>query len=311
MDISNLRSTVFSLNYIQEAQADTHKEEGHLSQSSTDDESHGIPDIGDYSFYDYVSMYFQRDRSRFFHNATVDELASFSSKIPIHALLCVERAKIQDVLEMERWILSILGVLNDPITVDSSESGGHLDARDVSRLLNLLFQLASRKDVIDEIFCFLVKESIDTPDSSIELKIYEVMFVLLSCYHPSFNFFNYLASYLYKKINNCDEVGVYSGYHGQIAGLALNSLFSLLDDSFVNADVMELKSRLSHALSCLDEVESVSLPPSFTGCTMKELLLLEKTAGVFLAHNIPLETTGLYDQQLPSKGIWNSRNTHD
>lgn len=214
MDITNLRSTVFSLNYIQEAQADAHKEEGRSSQSLNDTIIHGIPDIGDYSFYDFVSMYFQRDHSRFFHNATVDELASFSSKIPIHTLMCLERSKIQDVLEMERWILSILGVLNDPIVVDSSESGGHLDSRDVSRLLNLLFQLASRKDVIDEIFCFLVKESIDTPDSSIELKVYEVLFVLLSCYHPSYNFFNYLASYLYKKINNRDEVGVNCGSHG-------------------------------------------------------------------------------------------------
>lgn len=91
----------------------------------------------------------------------------------------------------------------------------------------------------------------------------------------------------------------------------MNSLFSLLDDSVVNADVKELKPRLSQALSSLDEVESVSLPSGFTGCSMKELLLLEKTSGVFLAHNIPLETTGFYDQQLPSKGIWNSRNTHD
>lgn len=169
---------------------------------------HCIPDIQDYSFTDFVSIYFQRERTRFFHNPTIEELASFSSKIPIRSLMCVEHSKLQDLLEMERWILSILGLLPDSVTEKSTNQWGRIDSNDFDRLLNLLYQLASQKDLLDEIFCFLVKESIDTPEFTMETKIYEVLFVLLQCFHPSYHFFNYLASYLYKKINNHDEVSI-------------------------------------------------------------------------------------------------------
>lgn len=210
-DITNLRNTVFSVNFIQETQNEIghHKEEIkqlNPTRLSTDVEYHSIPDIQEYSFYDFVTMYFQRDKTRFFHNASIEELASFSAKIPIHSLTCVDRSKLQDLLEMERWILSILGILNDNVTEESNEKWGHLDSNDSNRLLSLLYQLASRKDLVDEIFCFLVKESVDTPDSMIEMKVFEVLFVLLHCFLPSYHFFNYLACYFYKKIYNRDEV---------------------------------------------------------------------------------------------------------
>lgn len=57
------------------------------------------------------------------------------------------------------------------------------------------------------------------------------------------------------------------------------------------------------ALSCLEEVESVSLPLNGVGCSVKELFLLEKTASIFTSHSIPLDSSGLFDQVLPHKSI--------
>lgn len=174
--------------------------------SSITPDIHCIPDILNYSFYDFVSVYFQRDKARFFHTASVDELASFTSKIPIHSLTVLDHSKIQDALEIERWILSILGIIREAFTSENQECWSHLDSKDSSCLLKILFQLASRKDILDEIFCFLVKETIDPPDPLIEIKAFEILFVILHCFHPSYHFFNYLAGYLYKRIFSHDEV---------------------------------------------------------------------------------------------------------
>ena len=79
-------------------------------------------------------------------------------------------------------------------------------------------------------------------------------------------------------------------------------MFILLDESFVNADVLELKERLSEALSKLEAVEAVHLPASLIGCSIKELLLLEKTARLLTRYGIPLKTEGLFEQKPPSSG---------
>lgn len=78
------------------------------------------------------------------------------------------------------------------------------------------------------------------------------------------------------------------------------SLFTLLDDAFKSADVKELKDRLTIALSQLEEIESTYLPTNLIGCSVKELLLLEKTMSVFTKHGITLEMEGLLEQPLPA-----------
>ena len=201
-DIDKLRSTVFSISHYNKVQ----KDETPSKQVEVGRDIHCIPDIHDYSFYDFVSIYFHREKARFFHNPTIEEMASFSAKIPIRSLIHVEHSQLQDLLEMERWIMSILGLLPDSSVGQGTVQWGHMDSNDFDRLLNLLYQLASRKDLMDEIFCFLVKESIDTPDSVIEIKVYEVLYVILQCFRPSYHFFNYLAAYLLKKVNSHDEV---------------------------------------------------------------------------------------------------------
>ena len=211
-NITDLRNTIFSNNFIHETQNELMYQKEReteivlLTTLSSSTISHCIPDIHDYSFYDFVSMYFQRDKARFFHTASIDELASFTSKIPIHSLTLLDHSIIQDALEIERWILTILGIITDSFTTEKNETWGHLNSNDSTCLLKILFQLASRKDLLDEIFCFIVKETIDPPDPVIDIKAFEILFVLLHCYHPSYHFFNYLASYLYKRIHSHDEV---------------------------------------------------------------------------------------------------------
>lgn len=209
-NITDLRNTIFSNNFIHETQNELmyqkERETVVTLLSASTVTLHCIPDIHDYSFYDFVSMYFQRDKARFFHTASIDELASFTSKIPIHSLTLLDHSILQDALEIERWILTILGIIADSFTTENKETWGHLDSNDAACLLKILFQLASRKDLLDEVFCFLVKETIDPPEPLIDIKSFEILFVILHCYHPSYHFFNYLASYLYKRIYSHDEV---------------------------------------------------------------------------------------------------------
>ena len=71
------------------------------------------------------------------------------------------------------------------------------------------------------------------------------------------------------------------------------------------ADVKDLKYRLSKALEALEEIESNRLPQTVKGASMKQLLLLEKTARIFVSHCIPLEVDGIFDGVSPERSkIW-------
>ena len=165
-----------------------------------------IPDLEDYDFFDYANLYFHREKTRFFHHSSVAELGSFSAKIPVHSLQYVDRSRVPDVLEMERWVLAILGYYKDDISESDAVEFGHLSKKDEVRLQCILFKLCSMREVVDEIVCYLVKQSVDCPDALCELKLYEVLFVVVNCLHPSDHLFNYLVSYLHGKVYDEDEV---------------------------------------------------------------------------------------------------------
>ena len=67
------------------------------------------------------------------------------------------------------------------------------------------------------------------------------------------------------------------------------------------ADVKDLKPRLSKALGALEEIEMNRLPQTVRGASMKQLLLLERTARVCISHCIPLEVDGLFDGVSPER----------
>ena len=176
------------------------------SASTSTQVHHFIPNLEDYDFFDYVNLYFHREKTRFFHHSSVAELGSFSAKIPVHSLQYVDRSRVPDVLEMERWVLAILGCYKDDISEKDTVEFGHLSKKDELRLQYILFKLCSMREVVDEIVCYLIKQSIDCPDSLCELKLYEVLFVVVNCLHPTNHLFNYLVNHLHSKIYDEDEV---------------------------------------------------------------------------------------------------------
>lgn len=62
-----------------------------------------------------------------------------------------------------------------------------------------------------------------------------------------------------------------------------------------------MKDKLNTALEEIERNEITSLPSSLLGCSIPELLLIEKTAEIFTSHAIPLNTSGFYNQKLPLK----------
>ena len=173
-----------------------------------------IPDVLEYDFFDYIAVYFARERSRFFHHASAEELGSFSARIPLHSLQYVDRSRVQDVLEIERWVLAILGYYKDDVSETGPTSYGHLTKSDVVRLQSILYKLCSMREVIDEVVCYVMKESVDCSDALCELKAYEVLAAIVGCIHPTDHLFNYLVSYLYRKIYDKDEVSAEATRHG-------------------------------------------------------------------------------------------------
>ena len=111
------------------------------------------------------------------------------------------------MLEIERWVLAILGYYKDDVSETGPTGYGHLAKSDVIRLQSILYKLCSMREVIDEVMCYVIKESVDCNDALCELKAYEVLAVIVNCIHPTDHLFNYLVSYVYRKIYDKDEVG--------------------------------------------------------------------------------------------------------
>ena len=163
-----------------------------------------IPTINEFYFIDYASIYFQREKARFFRHSSLEAMISYSPHIPLRTLHFIDRNTVTDVLEMERWILSVLG--------ESSHhpQAGHLTEEDCSLLESLLYKLYSLRDTVDEVYCYLIKMITDNPSPVSELKGFEVLFLLARCILPSNNFFNYCLRFCYNSVQNRDDVGLLS-----------------------------------------------------------------------------------------------------
>lgn len=166
-----------------------------------------IPTINDFYFIDYASIYFQREKARFFRHSSLEAMISYNPRIPLRTLHFIDRNTVTDVLEMERWILSILGeTSHHPRT-------GHLTEDDCSLLESLLYRLYSLRDTVDEVYCYLIKMITDNPSPVSEMKGFEVLFLLSRCILPSNNFFNYCLRFCYNSVQNRDDVRLLSSPH--------------------------------------------------------------------------------------------------
>ena len=166
-----------------------------------------IPNLDEFYFIDYASIYFQREKARFFRHLSLEDMITYSHQIPLRTLHDIERSKVMDVLEMERWLLAIMEEYPHESSTDRYVHWGHLTGDDKALLASLLYKLGSLRDVVDEIYCFLLKMLNDNPSPDRELKGFEVLFVLARCTPPSNHFFNYCLRFCYSFLTNREEVG--------------------------------------------------------------------------------------------------------
>ena len=165
-----------------------------------------IPNLDEFFFIDYASIYFQREKARFFRHISLEDMVSYSHQVPLRTLHDIDRNKVMDVLEMERWLLVIMEEYPHESSTDRYIHWGHLTGDDKALLASLLYKLGSLRDAVDEIYCFLLKMLNENPSPDRELKGFEVLFVLSHCVHPTNNFFNYCLRFCHDCFSNREEV---------------------------------------------------------------------------------------------------------
>ena len=169
--------------------------------------SYLFPDVADYRFVDYASVYFQRKKT-FFRNASVEPLCCFSAKPLLHPLHPVNRMHLADILGFEHSILTIQGVLPDAKSHRHSAVYGLLSNADLQKLDSIIRGLIRFPDLTDEIFAFFIRQTNECTDARAESKAFEALFVLSQFCRPSDQLLPYLVAHLYKRCHSDDEVAL-------------------------------------------------------------------------------------------------------
>ena len=253
--------------------------------------SYLFPDVADYRFVDYASVYFQRKKT-FFRNASVEPLCCFSAKPLLHPLHPVNRMHLADILGFEHSILTIQGVLPDAKSHRHSAVYGLLSNADLQKLDSIIRGLIRFPDLTDEIFAFFIRQTNECTDARAESKAFEALFVLSQFCRPSDQLLPYLVAHLYKRCHSDDEVGLSFILSSQNAGIALYTIEGLLERAVPLQDLeeSEWEKRRSQVVARLSEVENTRIPSDLRGCSVGELLTVEKMTELFARHGFPIET---------------------
>lgn len=166
-----------------------------------------FPDIADYQFLEYASIYFQRQKTSFFRNSSVELLCNFSSKPLLHPLHMVDRMHIADALDFERSILVLQGTITDAKRGQGSPRWGLLTSGDVKQLSNVIGGLSRAPDLVDELFAYLIRQTTECSNAKAELKGFEALYVIARCCKPSDHLLPYLIAHLRRCCYADNEVG--------------------------------------------------------------------------------------------------------
>ena len=180
-----------------------------------------FPDIADYRFVDYASVYFQRKKT-FFRNASVEPLCCYSAKPLLHPLHPVNRMHLADILGFEHSILTIQGVLPDAKNQRQTALYGLLSNADIQKLNSVIQGLIRFPDLTDEIFAFFIRQTNECTDARAESKAFEALFVLSQYCRPSDQLLPYLVAHLQKRCHSDDEVEMESEFNAERRDCALH-----------------------------------------------------------------------------------------
>ena len=170
-----------------------------------------VPDLKEYNLLDYATIYFHRQRIRFFHHISLDNMISYSHSILSDTLQYVHDDHIIDILRIERWLFPIFSGCphEDSEDLEDSEDSednkgakGHLTNDDKNALMKVIYELSVLRVEIDEIYCYALKMLKDNPSQVNELKGFEVLYILMCCFPPSNHLLNYCLRFCYDRLHS-------------------------------------------------------------------------------------------------------------
>lgn len=164
-----------------------------------------IPDLKDYSLLDYASIYYHREKARFFRQVSVEDMITYSPAIPLRPLHKISGDRVMEILNMERLLLPIVSGCPHAKPQDNSIVAGHLTGDDKSALEMVLYTLSMLHSEVDEVYAYILKMLTENPSPANELKGFEVLYVLTRCIPPSNHFFNYCLQFCYDHVFSHNE----------------------------------------------------------------------------------------------------------
>lgn len=241
------------------------------------------PDIDLYDFKLYASIYFQREKPRFFHPFSLEELASYSGRIP---LLPLHRIPLNtqlhyDIIEVERKILMFMNV----VSYDEDEGEEDNVEREKRFMAEIVYQSVMSQDFFDEILCYLIKQTNYNPDEDSQIQGYRLMYLLISLRRPSFHLFKYVLNYINQHLKNS----------GWIGSLSFAIMELLLNDNYQPEEQCYNAEKFKEAQKQLYSLSPKSLPLElFTDCSLQDVIQMEKAAFLLLQHGILPPTNSFY-----------------
>ena len=280
---------------------------------------HLFPDLELYPFDQYAAMYFQRAKPKLFHSFNLHSMMTYSKRVPIHSLHCMIAEVEKTALDIELQVFQYLNMMASASTSDDDNSNGSYndhwnsnngngnsgsyhtagttgtqmnsnefedsfsDSQDVEKIV---FQSVNSQEIFDEIVCYTIKQSNNSPEELYLLPALQLLYYLVVQRHPSYHLLKYVLSYVQDLIQRVDEVG----------GTAVLIMRTLLNDQFIATSFGEYSSeRYRAARHCLSIVDKYIMVGSLRDkVSVEQMIEMEKTVEILLLHGIELVPEGKY-----------------
>eukprot|EP00301_Raphidiophrys_heterophryoidea_P005316 c12247_g1_i3.p1 GENE.c12247_g1_i3~~c12247_g1_i3.p1 ORF type:complete len:595 (+),score=134.46 c12247_g1_i3:155-1939(+) len=171
----------------------------------------GIRDMSAFSLIIYAKSHFRIPKARLLKKAkSVDELLRWRAKPltkPLHARLPKQTG--QEAIRIFSYIMAFMG--------DKSIS----DPDPLKLIVHILHEMVRDKDIRDEIFCQLCKQTTSNPKFESMFKGWQLIAIVCGVVHPSPEFQKYFEQFLDAHVSRTDGVG-------QLASFAKSRLGSTI-----------------------------------------------------------------------------------
>lgn len=243
------------------------------SRASSAPEVTVYSDLEMYDFAYYASIFFQREKSRLFHQFSLSELVSYTGRIPLQPLHPLSSLYVPVVLDLERKVLMWMMI----VMVGEADGTNTVEEQRRSILEQVAYQSISSQEIFDEVLCFVMKQSNKNPDGESEVAGFQCLYVLIRQRHPSRALLKYLLNYVHQRIGRDDVVG----------GLACMIELELLNDrDRGDASAFDMACFESACKEMEEGEKHIIARELFDGVSVSDVIRVENTAEVLLLHGL-------------------------